>query len=105
MTSLPGYPCTVCNRQSGPITIHMDDHLHRFCGQDCARIFMTRPTITKDENQACKIGGDAAGAFLERIGKTDLASLSLTEWEEFCATLYTAVCDELRRKADDDIPF
>lgn len=105
MTHMPGYPCAVCGRESKGWAISAPDKkFDQFCSDTCARLFMTR-SITPRESDAAEKGGQEAGAYLERIGKTDLASLSLDEWKSFCETLYRATCDELRRQADDEVPF
>jgi len=107
MTTLPGYPCAVCRRATGgpeSVTVTTDKAHHRFCCLDCARLHMTRK-LDPDETAAALKGGEAAGAYLDRIGKSDLAALSEREWAEFCGTLYAGACAELRRVADDAIPF
>lgn len=43
-------------------------------------------SILIDEN-SIEIGGQAAGAYLDEIGKTDLAYLTEDEWRRFCTTL------------------
>lgn len=37
--------------------------------------------------------GDRAGSYLDTLGKTDLAQLSPSEWERFCAILISAAFD------------
>lgn len=37
--------------------------------------------------EAVAIGGRKAASVLERIGKTDLATLTTDEWDEFCGML------------------
>lgn len=106
MTKMPGYPCATCSRESQGIAISLPGkRLKQFCSHDCARIFMAIDKLTQNEEAAASKGGEAAGAYLEQIGKTDLATLSGPEWEKFCQTLFKGACDELRRQADDCIPF
>lgn len=106
MTKMPGYPCAICSRESQGIVISLPGkRLKQFCSHDCARIFMTIDKLTQNERAAATKGGEEAGAFLDAIGKTDLAALSPEEWEKFCAALFKGACDELRRQADDTIPF
>ncbi len=52
-------------------------------------------------------GGQAGGRFLEKIGKTDLATLSDAEWAGFVEHLITGYCDHLRELAADmsECPF
>ena len=66
---------------------------------------MTKKPCDPDERTAALIGGNAGGEYLDKIGKTDLATMKPEEWEEFCARIFAATCDELRQRADDEIPF
>lgn len=45
-----------------------------------------RVSILVDEH-SIELGGQAAGAYLDEIGKTDLAFLTEDEWRRFCTTL------------------
>lgn len=103
---LPGYPCAVCRRAAGAValTIIGSPMIH-FCSVECARLHMAEGKIYPSEAEACKKGGAEAGAYLEQIGKTDLATLTLQEWDKFCLVMFTATCDAMRRMADDEIPF
>ena len=47
-------------------------------------------------------GGDAAGAFLESLGKSDLATLSQPEWRQLIEIVVTGYCDTLRELAAKD---
>lgn len=110
MTRMPGYPCAVCRRQSGPYAISLpadpgQSGFHQFCSFDCARAFMAHNPATSDERKAAVEGGNAGGAYLDGIGKTDLASLTEAEWAEFCTRVFVGTCDALRAQADDEIPF
>lgn len=57
------------------------------------------------EAEAAFAGGKLAGQYLDSIGKTDIGDLELDEFKKFCAVLFAGACDELRRIADDEIPF
>lgn len=63
---------------------------------------------------ACAQGGNAGGAYLDSIGKTDLSALSKEQWDHFCCCIvhgaWVAALDkklvELERPiVDDEIPF
>lgn len=41
--------------------------------------------------------GEMGGAYLEKIGKTDLGAMTETEWREFLDVLFRARADALRR--------
>ncbi|MFO1147779.1 MAG: hypothetical protein U1E62_05315 [Alsobacter sp.] len=49
-------------------------------------------------------GGEAAGAYLEEIGKTDIGELTLEEWREFLDRFVRARADHLRRLAASFAP-
>lgn len=106
MTQMPGYPCATCGRQSRGFTATIPDiGFHQFCSLECLMKFTKHNPATNDERKAALIGGNDGGQYLDRIGKTDLASLTGEEWEEFCALIFTGTCAELKRLADDEIPF
>jgi len=65
-----------------------------------------------NEKHAMLAGGDAGGGYLDTIGKTDLAQLTVGEWETFLEKIICGYCDALRKSAqplstetDDGIPF
>lgn len=62
---------------------------------------------SRNEQAAMVKGGQAGGRFLEKIGKTDLATLSDAEWAGFVEHLVTGYCDHLRVLAADmsECPF
>ena len=67
---------------------------------------MARPTeLDFNEKKAVQIGGNAAGGYLDQIGIFDLSRLSPEQWTAFCETMFRETCAELRRQADDEIPF
>ena len=47
-------------------------------------------------------GGQAAGEYLESIGKSDLAVLSTAEWSTLIEAVVTGYCDTLRDLAGHD---
>lgn len=57
---------------------------------------------TPNEMQAMTIGGQHGGEFLESIGKSDLATLTETEWDLFLDAVVTGYCDHLREIAAKD---
>lgn len=107
--AMPGYPCPVCRRQGGAVTVQgIGDRLAHLCSAECATLFIkARGDIKMQhvERECAAVGGNDGGAYLDRIGKTDLASLSRDEWTEFCFKVFVGTCAELKRRADDEIPF
>lgn len=67
---------------------------------------MPRKKLDAFEEQALAKGGDHAGAYLDEIGKTDLATLDAEEWEEFCARLLVGYANAMREMLKNDVaPF
>ncbi len=54
---------------------------------------------SENEKRALLAGGDAGGGFLDGIGKTDLARLTVEEWETFLEKIIGGYCDALRQAA------
>jgi hypothetical protein len=57
---------------------------------------------TPNEYAAMVAGGDAAGGYLESIGKSDLATLTPAEWRQLIEIVVTGYCDTLRELAGQD---
>lgn len=67
---------------------------------------MPKEILNRIEEEALRAGGDAAGAYLEKIGKTDLAQLSQEEWLTFLATFEEGRGRAMREKLEaHDAPF
>ena len=77
----------------------------RLCSRTCQDICHRRRGMiepTPNEQAAMAAGGDAAGAFLESLGKTDLAALTTPEWRQLIEIVVTGYCDKLRELAGQD---
>lgn len=58
------------------------------------------------ENQAIEAASDKAGAYLDRLGKTDLATMTGDEWRELLKTVFVASTAEIQRLTDENaVPF
>ena len=57
---------------------------------------------TPNEQAAMAAGGDAAGGYLESLGKSDLATLTPAEWRQLIEIVVTGYCDTLRELAAQD---
>ena len=57
---------------------------------------------TPNEAEAMTVGGQQGGEYLESIGKSDLATLTETEWDRFIDAVVTGYCDHLRALAAKD---
>ena len=62
-----------------------------------------------DERAALQEAGQEGGAFIESLGRTELATWTPAEWATLVEVIVTAYQDALARAhdgiADDDIPF
>jgi archaellum component FlaD/FlaE len=59
---------------------------------------------TKHEIAAIMATSDPAGAYLENIGKTDLATMSQDEWMNFLEVVCTAFSDKMMELAASGEP-
>jgi hypothetical protein len=108
----PPYPCAVCNRGSAGFAFSAPG-AHAapafFCSMHCSEVWMVahrnKIVLTRDETTAALAGGKAAGAYIEQLGRTDMARLSRVEWAEFCERLTRGYLEELQRQADAQVPF
>jgi hypothetical protein len=57
---------------------------------------------TPNERAAMARGGAMGGEYLDSLGKTDLAQLSLEEWHTLIEVIVTGYCDHLRGLAGQD---
>ena len=57
---------------------------------------------TPNEEAAMTAGGDVAGADLESLGRSDLATLSPAEWRQLIEIVVPGDCDRLRELAGRD---
>ena len=108
----PPYPCGVCKRASAGFAFCAPQSQTPpvfFCSMLCSEVWMIahrkKIELTRDEATAAIAGGKVAGAFLEQLGRTDLAQLSRVEWAEFCERLTRGYLAELQRQADAQVPF
>lgn len=61
--------------------------------------------LKTNEVEAALAGGKDAGAYLDSLGKTDLADMTREEWTEFCARVYRGAVADLQRQAREYVPF
>jgi hypothetical protein len=108
----PPYPCAVCNRAGAGFAFSAPGARAApasFCSMLCSEVWMVahrkKIELTRDESAAALAGGKAAGAWLEQLGRTDMARLSRVEWAEFCERLTRGYLEALQRQADAQVPF
>lgn len=107
MTSMPGYPCPVCRRAGGAVTIsRRNEQLAQVCSDRCAHIYLrSGPVSDKTETDAVQKTGAEAGAYLDSIGQSDLAKLTVEQWNRFRLICFREIAAKMQAIADDEIPF
>lgn len=107
---LDGGPCFCCRRRDDGIGAmrgrrivwSCNDHIHLAQGA----LSMPKRELDTLEQRALSAAGDAAGAYLDRIGKTDLASLDEVQWVTFLRTVVdTFGADLAERLSSHEAPF
>jgi len=108
----PPYPCAVCNRASAGFAFNAPGAQVLpafFCSMRCSEVWMVAHRkgieLTRDEAAAALAGGKVAGAFLEQLGRTDMAQLTREQWGAFCEQLTRGYLEALQRQADAQVPF
>lgn len=66
---------------------------------------MKQDDFTRLESLAAQEGGTEGGEYLDQIGKSDLATLSIEEWAEFCRRVVAGYRKALKVKLKDEAPF
>lgn len=67
---------------------------------------MTKETLDAYEQKAALAAGDDAGAWLDGIGKTDLAALTKDEWEQFLGMIVLGFQSHMRELIENgEAPF
>ena len=87
-------------------------HQVHCCSMQCMHIAhnrrgnMTLKTpLNETEKQAAAAASEAVGAYLERIGKTDLATMTEAEWLGFVGHAYGCVGEAVKAIWEKDCPF
>lgn len=62
-------------------------------------------TLNSTETAALYKSSEAIGAYLETIGKSDLAEMTEMEWLGFIAHAFVTMANEVRLIVDSDCPF
>lgn len=91
--------CCICHRQGRGFG-YSDPMQRKFktleaCSMDHLKLIKPNIGVNRDEQIAMKIGGHAGGAYLDSIGKTDMATLSKEEWELFLEQIILGYCNRL----------
>lgn len=115
-------PCAICRRRHVNIGYAPSERAQvKWVCDDCMRTttstaagpqplikkvyHMPRRELDRYEEQALEAGGDAGGAYLDSIGKTDLAALEEDEWKEFLRRVFVGYTDGMRELAKGEVVF
>ena len=66
---------------------------------------MPKRRLDDFEEQALSDGGDAGGAYLDEIGKSDLADLDEFEWKTFLSRVLVGYSDSMRDMVSRETPY
>ena len=104
--------CAVCHRYAvwlGYPAVHRPIWLcdNNGCLAAAKKVYeMPNPALEDYERGAVLEAGEAAGAYLEEIGCTDLAALRAEQWREFLRRIVVGFEHAMRRKIlNDEAPF
>lgn len=108
--------CFVCARPAiglgyAPQRIKSVDQIAWCCDDiECLQIarnsYMTKQLeFGRLEQLATGDAGDRGGAYLDEIGKTDLATLTATEWHTFLEQVIGGYREALKGRLRDEAPF
>lgn len=61
--------------------------------------------LNPTEREAITNKSEAIGAFLENLGKSDLATLTEREWLDFLGHAFTLIANETSRIVGEECPF
>lgn len=103
--------CCVCSRQAIGHGIAKGNEV-LWCCDDYSCLSIARETanmkqeeFTRIEAIASTFGGDHGGEYLDTIGKTDLASLTTDEWQEFCRRIVAGYRVAMTTELKNAAPF
>jgi hypothetical protein len=103
--------CAVCQRPGCGYAYTPDGTRPKWLCDDPDCFILASAVIDMPSSEARKAavearikGGEAAGAYLEKIGKTDLADMTREEWLDFLLTYDNARSDFLKRQAAEWAP-
>lgn len=109
--------CAICRRSDrgyGFSTFwNKDAPYRRACSRMCLDIIQVRTGDMFDqasldifERRGIEDASDAAGAFLETLGKTDLAQLTKAEWSDLLGIVFTTTAATIQKLSDEQaVPF
>ena len=107
-------PCAVCRARANSghkFGYRNQPILHACKDPRCQALLpkvykMTRPQLDAFEEKAIKHGGHEAGAYLDSLGKYNLAEMTDDEWATFCACLVKGYGEHMKWMLENnEAPF
>ena len=103
--------CAVCRREArgfgfSPSLIRRSGPMLQLCSRRCQDIAVRcKGMINPSENEqtALLAAGKTGGAYIERLGKTDIATWSALEWTSFIDAVVSAYHEHLASAESDDL--
>lgn len=101
--------CFICRRRACGFGVHRSRNAGWLCepcntaGYGPKVINMTHKAFDEIEEAALQAAGNAAGMYLDGLGKTDLAALSREEWTHFCFILVEGFGSAMRAQVNGGI--
>jgi len=96
--------CTICRREAIPGLAYKNRPICASCAPYALGGEMML-TFSENEEEAIDAGGAAAGAFLDGLDKTDLATLTGNEWRAFLGKFLEGYSEHMRAGAARHPPF
>ena len=109
--------CAVCGRATIGLAYQKPSHdrfnkppKRRACSMRCLDILFVKGgdvfQLHHFENQAIDAASDAAGEYLEKIGRSDLAQLSQEEWRALLQIIFVRSTATIQRLTEEGaVPF
>jgi len=105
--------CVICRRDARgflfvPRDIGVNAPVARLCSRHCQQLIARRQGMldpNSHERNALQDAGQAGGAFVEALAKTDLAAWTAGEWSQLVDVIVTAFQDSLRTAYADEPTF
>lgn len=105
--------CAICRRDARgflfvPSDIGVNAPVARLCSRHCQQLIARRRGMLDPnvhERNALEEAGQAGGAYVEALAKTDLAAWTAGEWSQLVDVIVTAFQDSLRTAYADEPPF
>lgn len=101
--------CAICRRDArGFLFVPKAAPVARLCSRHCQQLIARRKGMLDPnihERNALNDAGQAGGAFVEALAKTDLAAWTAGEWSQLVDVIVTAFQDSLRTAYADEPSF